>query len=167
MPDDRAMFATSGGMWDERQAPQAPLLFLRFPGRFIDVREALNTVKARLAPLDISDDGFATAELVLAEVLNNVVEHAYATRDGDIALELRLCDGAIACLVTDTGRSMPRGTPPSGNAKVLNVPLDELPEGGFGWYLIRSLTQELAYRRERRANHLSFKIPLDIRERAP
>lgn len=120
----------------------------------------------QLVDLDLSDDGFACAELVLAEVLNNVVEHAYAVREGYIELDLRHCDGALACTVTDTGRPMPRGTPPSGNEMVVNVPLEDVPEGGFGWFLIRSLTHELAYRRERGANRLSFKLPLDYRDQA-
>ena len=168
MPDERAMLAAGGGCDDRHEMPQgAPLIHMRFPGRFMAVREALHSVMTQLAVLDLSEDGFASTELVLAEALNNVVEHAYATREGEIELDLRLCGGALACKVTDTGRPMPQGTPPSGNALVVNVPLDEVPEGGFGWFLIRSLTHELAYRRERRANHLSFKLPLERRDRAP
>lgn len=166
MPDDRALFVINGAWDDRREARGRPLLHMRFPGRFLDVREALQTVRAQLVRLELTDDGFATAELVLAEVLNNVVEHAYAIHEGDIDLELRLCDGALACQVVDNGRPMPQGTPPSGNATVVNVPLDDIPEGGFGWFLIRSLTHELAYRRERRANRLSFKLPLELSERA-
>jgi serine/threonine-protein kinase RsbW len=40
-------------------------------------------------------------------------------------------------------------------------PLDDLadlPEGGFGWYLIRSLTEELSYRRSNGINRLSFQL---------
>ena len=37
---------------------------------------------------------------------------------------------------------------------------EELPEGGFGWYLIQDLTQELCYYREDRRNFLAFRIPL-------
>lgn len=36
--------------------------------------------------------------------------------------------------------------------------LEDIPEGGYGWFLIRSLTKDLAYHRINGTNHLSFLI---------
>ena len=142
-----------------------PLLRLTLEGEPVGVRGALARVTATLAPLGLSEGCRSTAELVLAEVLNNVVEHAYAQATGPILLDLRLVDWAgepaLDCTVTDRGRPMPEGTPPPGGPVILDVPLADLPEGGFGWYLIRSLTQELHYARETGRNRLSFRIPLE------
>jgi serine/threonine-protein kinase RsbW len=38
---------------------------------------------------------------------------------------------------------------------------DDLPEGGFGWFLIRELTKDLQYVRHEDQNRLTFSIPID------
>ena len=40
--------------------------------------------------------------------------------------------------------------------------MQALPEGGFGWALIRDMTRDLTYRRQGRMNRLSFVIDLDM-----
>lgn len=105
------------------------------------------------------DDG--TVELVLAEVLNNIVEHAYSDAAGLITLDLRRARGRLCCLLRDEGRPMPAGCLPPGLAPALGPApaIADLPEGGFGWFLIRSLTRDLHYDREPGCNRLSFSIP--------
>ena len=64
--------------------------------------------------------------------------------------------------VVDTGLPMPGGEAPAGKlGKLLEI--QDLPEGGFGWFLIRSLTQELTYQREGNQNTLSFCVDVDYR----
>lgn len=96
------------------------------------------------------------AELVLAEVLNNVVEHASAEASGRvIAVELWSGPAGLYCRITDDGRPMPGACPPA-------APLPEpraLPEGGFGWPLIHQLTEDLRYSRNQGVNVLSFRVP--------
>lgn len=102
----------------------------------------------------------SNAEIVLAEVLNNIVEHAYATTTGDIALKVHRTDAGLACEVTDWGVEMPGLTLPQGAFQALGE-IDDLPEGGFGWFLIRSLVEGLIYRREMGENRLSFLLPYE------
>ncbi|WP_274378851.1 ATP-binding protein [Alkalilacustris brevis] len=133
----------------------------RFLCQPLTVRATLECLMARLAPVILSQERAASTELVVAEVLNNVAEHAYAGAPGMV--ELRVCripDG-LTFEVVDHGVPMPDGTPPLGRQVLHDVPLDQLPEGGFGWFLIRSLTRRLDYRREPGRNRLSFLIPLD------
>ena len=36
--------------------------------------------------------------------------------------------------------------------------VEDLPEGGFGWHVIRTLSKDLHYRRENGRNQLSFRL---------
>jgi serine/threonine-protein kinase RsbW len=121
------------------------------------VRDGLRTALSTSPMTLLSDDDRGTAEIVLAEVLNNVVEHAYATLSGDIRLSLTLTQGRLNCQIEDEGLAMPGGEPPAGN---LPDAVD-LPEGGFGWHLIRILSTGLAYERLGRTNRLSFSLPAE------
>lgn len=103
-----------------------------------------------------------TAELVLAEVLNNVAEHAYADRPGTVEVTLTPVTSGIRCLIVDWGVAMPGERLPDGRLPGgADTALEDLPEGGFGWHLIRVLTQDLAYQRSGDQNRLSFLLPLD------
>lgn len=97
------------------------------------------------------------AEIVLAEVLNNVVEHAYASGRGEIEVALQLSRGRLTCEITDTGAPMPEQQMPAGR-DVTSGPEEPLPEGGFGWSLIRTLARDLDYRRTDGINRLSFRL---------
>ena len=55
---------------------------------------------------------------------------------------------------------MPDHTLPMGLPQPIGVDKD-LPEGGFGWFLIRSLTENLTYRRIDARNHLSFQLIIE------
>lgn len=142
------------------QAMPPPLILLSLQGEEHAVREALGRLMAALVPLGLTHDCRETVELVLAEVLNNIVEHAYAEAPGPIEVELRAAADGVGCVICDHGRPMPDGTPPLGRQTLLDVPLEDLPEGGFGWFLIRSLTRDLDYVRQRGSNRLSFLIPI-------
>lgn len=123
------------------------------------VREALLAM-TRTAPLaDLHPDRRDLAEIVLAEVLNNVAEHAYAGGPGDITVTLSQVRDRLWCVVTDRGRVMPQGQLPPGTLPATaGVQLADLPEGGFGWHVIRSLTADLNYTRDQDQNRLSFLI---------
>jgi serine/threonine-protein kinase RsbW len=121
----------------------------------LSVRDGLACLTAAAPVANLPADHRATTELVLAEVLNNVAEHAYPLGGGTVAVSLRLTGIGLSCLVADTGLPMPDGTLPKGF-----LPRVDLPEGGFGWHLIRSLTQNLHYARSDGQNRLSFVIPV-------
>lgn len=108
--------------------------------------------------------GYATGrtwEVVLAEYLNNIVEHAYAgTSDGAIKLWLT-CDGAMAHIVLqDTGVALPDHEVPLPLRPDVQVETEAVPEGGFGWFLIHSLCSDLRYVRKGAENWASFRVSL-------
>ncbi len=136
-----------------------PDLRLAFFGTPLSVRRALARVREACAELGEADSG--TVELALAEALNNVVEHAYSDREtGPVNLRLHHDGDAIRVVLRDHGAPMPVDGLPSGIPGDLPDSLFDLPEGGFGWLIIRDLAQDFAYRREGRVNTLTFRIPV-------
>lgn len=132
-------------------------LCLALPATTEGVREALCQALAS-QPLQRQTPAFrGAAELVLAEALNNIVEHAYAGQSGQIELRLQPRAGGLTVTITDWGRPMPGGAPPPGNPPALSSGAD-LPEGGFGWHLIRRLTSGLDYQRSVNRNVLRFDL---------
>ena len=130
---------------------------LTIPGHPSAVRDGLRALLDTVLLRSLPEDGRGTAEIVLAEALNNIVEHAYAHHDGEIEISLQLRQNELLCVISDTGVPMPSGQLPSG---VLTSFEDtaHLPEGGFGWHLIRCLSKDLTYRRTGDRNLLSFRL---------
>ncbi|SEN83055.1 serine/threonine-protein kinase RsbW [Gemmobacter aquatilis] len=122
------------------------------------VRDALGLLRTEPGFRALGPEAGGQVEIVLAEVLNNVVEHAYAGDGGWISVHLCRDAGAVGIEVRDHGRPMPGLCLPDGTLPELG---GEIPEGGFGWFLIRSLTRDLKYSRDGTSNRLSFNIPLD------
>lgn len=127
---------------------------LTIPGTAIDVHDALRDLADGVLS-ELADAERTTAQIVLAEVLNNIVEHAYAGQGGRIDLLLAPEVGGLRCVVTDCGVPMPSGRLPKGRSPRPG----DLPQGGFGWFLIRSLARDLRYSREGGRNELSFRLP--------
>lgn len=132
------------------------------PSDPIAVREALCALFDRLMVGPMADDTRTTAQIVLAEALNNIVEHAYAQTDGEIEVTLEISAHGLKCSIVDHGSPMPDGELPAGlltaHGQSPGMALDDLPEGGFGWHLIRTLSQDLSYRRVGGDNLLTFRI---------
>ncbi|MBY6115065.1 ATP-binding protein [Mameliella alba] len=126
-----------------------------------DVRKTLEAINGLLKGEVSSPAADSNWELVVAEVLNNIVEHAYEDRaGGDILLKLTFAPKRLAVEFTDFGRPMPNGAAPEGAPADLDVAVEDLPEGGFGWFLIRSLSENLAYSHDGDRNRLTLTIPL-------
>lgn len=163
--------STRGG---EVTAPPPPTFHRVLRADPLSVRHTLAELCRKLGPL-CPADAIGRLELVLAEVLNNIVEHGIGAGHGDDAggdnaagiararavhLLVSLEGRTLRCVITDTGvllpgdclapRSLPRCEP-------------ELPEGGFGWYLIQDLVSELGYSRSAGRNCLTFTLPVDAK----
>ncbi len=130
---------------------------LVIPGDHLAVRNGLRALFDTLLLKSMPEEDRGTAEIVLAEALNNIVEHAYSSHDGEIEISLQLRQNALICTISDNGLPMPDSVMPDGRLAELGA-FGDLPEGGFGWHLIRNLSQELSYRREAGRNHLSFRL---------
>lgn len=141
----------------------APVFELEFEGGAFAVRWALSKVEEYLAPLCLDSDEIGTIEIVLAEALNNVVKHAYAYEKGPICISCAPQENELAFAICDYGQPMPDGHRPLARTQALDVGIADLPEGGFGWYLIDNLAKDICYERTGGANKLSFMIVTSAR----
>ncbi|MGI3187247.1 ATP-binding protein [Nioella aestuarii] len=134
----------------------------RFQAQSTIVSIELLGLNQTLIQLGLPIEQLFSLELVLAEILNNVVEHAYQDRgEGQIELTVSVRDGSIYCGVSDFGSPMPGGIlPPARRHSPKALALQDLPEGSFGWALIRDLTTGLDYSRNEGVNRLTFRIDL-------
>lgn len=131
------------------------------PSQYSAVREALSNLLTTLREAGVGAEDTGTIELVLAEALNNVVEHAYREDpDHSFVLTSSVSEAGLAVRMTDQGVPMPGLALPSGNLPDIDTGLQDLPEGGFGWALIHTLTEELTYQRVDDQNVTSFIIPM-------
>lgn len=139
---------------------QSPCFTIRFAGSQDGVRQALAFIVARLSRAGADADFCGRAEIVLAEVLNNIVEHALRGK-ACVQIEARgtRLDSGWQFIVQDPGHPMPGGAPPIGAMPGLDTGLDDLPEGGFGWAMVRLLAQQIEYSRWPQRNRLGFLIP--------
>lgn len=98
-----------------------------------------------------------TAELVLAEVLNNIVEHGgEGVQRGGVAVRLVQRCNHVRVTVVDKGRAVPGEV--MENVAMPRGKGGDLPEGGFGWALIFLGTEDLRYRRWHGHNILRFRL---------
>lgn len=93
--------------------------------------------------------------LCLAEALNNVVEHAYDGMEGKpIYADVHAASDRYEIQIIDEGRAMPGNEPPEGTSEIDVDDFENLPEGGFGWMLIRTLMDDVEYERRDSCNVL-------------
>ncbi len=101
-------------------------------------------------------------EIVLSEVINNINEYAYSGADnGPIEILAEKKASKVAFELVDCGTELPGGALPLGTQQVVKCDIEDLPEGGFGWSLIRQLSSDLEYIRRDGENHLSFVVTID------
>lgn len=124
------------------------------------VRCALKQLLDGLAPLCLNVEEAGTVELVMAEALNNIVEHAYPEGDaaGPINILCKHATDGLHLKVIDEGRAMPNGQTPEGAPVDLDVAFHDMPEGGFGWFMIKHLAKEVRYERAGWENRLMFRL---------
>lgn len=114
----------------------------------LDVRQVLIDLRAALADVVAGDDVRSSVEIAVAEGLNNVVEHSLtASCDGRIHVRMGVDAAHVFVLLQDPGAPYPNWALPDAPQVDLDVPLAELPEGGFGWGMIHALTDRLDYSR--------------------
>jgi serine/threonine-protein kinase RsbW len=125
------------------------------------VRETLCELCHALSPLALPPGDTETIELVLAEALNNIVEHAYrGAADGSLEVAVKARTEGLHVWLCDEGSPMPGGHMPPGAYSGPGSSAAGVPEGGYGWFLIRALTRDLAYTRLDGRNLLSFRLDL-------
>ncbi|MGB7242191.1 MAG: ATP-binding protein [Sulfitobacter sp.] len=124
------------------------------------MRHALAELMSALAPLNLEIEDAGVVEIVIAEILNNIVKHAYLSTNGSGPIGIRCTHkkNGLHFRITDSGGSMPNNQLPDGAAANLDGNLADLPESGFGWPIIKSLAKDVYYQRLDQKNRLDMRL---------
>lgn len=134
---------------------------MAFRATEMEARQAIAAISARLRATNIDRDRADEVEIALAEAINNVVEHAYVDSEpGTVRVLCSLRAAQLDIRICDTGTPLPENRLPPGLAADVSVAKADLPEGGFGWFLIRELTSDIRYDQCGLINHLSLRFDL-------
>ena len=96
------------------------------------------------------------ANLILEELVLNSLTHGDTSGPTEIDLELNSQDFTLAISLTDDGSPFnPLTDAPEPD---VTLPLAERPIGGLGVYLVKTMGEELEYRRESNRNHLKLVV---------
>lgn len=134
---------------------------LALPAQVDAIAEAVESALAISPPMragDGTEQGTDAMRLALTEALNNVLEHGGHDAREPIHLHVGTSGQAYWICVEDAGHQIPAAllfepaeTPEPDYA---SMPLDALPEGGWGWMLIRASVERLEYARRDDRNYL-------------
>ncbi len=120
----------------------------RFQSDNLSTRKTLREIRHALEREAVHSDFVSRVESVLAELFNNIAEHAYQDMGmGEVHCTIDRQDDTMTVEVTDQGVPMPGGEMPEGALPDMDVDITDLPEGGFGWFIIRSQVDALTYQR--------------------
>lgn len=90
--------------------------------------------------------------VVLDEVLSNILKYAYGDKaQHKIRVKLTARDAEVEIGIEDDGQPFDPLTQPTPD---LTLPLAQRPEGGLGVHFVRSLMDDVRYKREHNRNYL-------------
>ncbi len=146
-----------------KQQDVAPL-FLRtgLASKPLSVRSALLQVERTLQRAGVPNRVQSSIGIALAEVLNNIVEHAYnGCGKNRISLSLWLSDTEVGIETRDNGKPLPiENLLFEQDWPEIDGPIECLPEGGFGWCIVQELADGVIYRRSDGENRLTLRFGL-------
>jgi anti-sigma regulatory factor (Ser/Thr protein kinase) len=130
---------------------------LTLPARLESFPAFREFVRSGAAAAEVPDGELEKLDLVLEEVLINIARYAYAPEAG--VAEVAFAPGGTGMLeveISDWGNAF---NPLEVEPPDFSRGLAERPIGGLGVFLVRSMVNSLAYRREQDRNILSFRFP--------
>jgi serine/threonine-protein kinase RsbW len=134
-----------------------------FTATNLDARSGITSVVEELRSLGVPGPRVDEVQIALTEAVNNVVEHAYAgSAPGDVRIRGELHPERLWISIQDAGAPFQAGILPEGRPADVDVPIEDLPEGGFGWFLIRELASQVQYERTDGNNNLSLCFEIQV-----
>jgi serine/threonine-protein kinase RsbW len=127
---------------------------LHFPATFAEIRAVLSQLINSPITVGLTESRLRDLELVLAEALNNVAEHAYAQMPGgEVRVSVTRQTDHLVVAIRDHGVQMPVQRPQ------IPAPADnDTSEGGRGWLLINALCRKVSYERLAGTNRLTLEF---------
>jgi serine/threonine-protein kinase RsbW len=140
-----------------------PLVSIRLPALMENLPRLIEPVSAAARALGIGEEKCADLELALEEALVNIFRYAYPDKPGPVIVSCRTAVDCLAVLLEDEGIafSVTAVSPPD-----LNRDMADQKIGGLGIHLIKTLMDEVRYRREGNRNRLELILFLNGKEGA-
>jgi serine/threonine-protein kinase RsbW len=114
-------------------------------------------VREGAAAAGIATEQFDMLDLVLEEILINVARYAYGPGKGDVGVAYWPAGpGTLRVEIEDSGRVF---NPLEADPPDLSRGIAERPIGGLGVFLVKSMVDDIEYRREGHRNVLAFTFP--------
>ncbi len=135
-----------------------------FSATELEARSGISSIVDQLRNRGVPQPRVEEVQIALAEAVNNVVEHAYAdNQPGDVNIRCQLNADTLSIYIRDAGQPLPDEKLPEGKPQSLDGAIEDLPEGGFGWFLIRELTSDIQYERSEGENNLVPSFEIQVR----
>jgi len=130
------------------------MLMKKMPARVESLHELLTFIRTEAKKRGFSEDALNRIELVAEEALVNVFVHGYTQNQGQVEVRCLVEDDpALTIEIRDAGVSF---DPLSLADPDVESDLTKRKIGGMGVFLIRKMTDRVAYRREGDINILSM-----------
>jgi serine phosphatase RsbU (regulator of sigma subunit)/anti-sigma regulatory factor (Ser/Thr protein kinase) len=131
---------------------QPALLELTLANRSSELQRLASEVERFAQSQRIPDADVHALSLALDEVITNTISYGYDDQGAhEIRVRLMLANGRLSAEVEDDGRPFDPLTTPQPD---LTSAVEDRPVGGLGIHLVRSLMEQVDYRRESGKNHL-------------
>src|SRR5208283_5857309 len=132
------------------------MLIKKMPARAESLHDLLTFITDEAKRKGFSEDALRRIELVAEEALVNVFVHGYPQNQGQVEVRcLASDDSSLTIEISDTGVSF---NPLSLADPDLQPDLATRKIGGMGVFLIRKMTDGVAYRREGNNNILNMTV---------
>lgn len=144
----------------ERVGPVQPhALHRRIGATAQDVSAFLGDFTDITATWPLCQTVLGDAVILLGEFLNNVVEHGDPAPETEIDIAVTLGVAHLRVATVDRGAPLPGDCLAGAVLPDAAAEIDDLPEGGFGWFIIHQIASDIAYERTDDRNCLVFSIP--------
>jgi serine/threonine-protein kinase RsbW len=132
-----------------------PVFTLRLPNKLAAIGEAADEIAGFCAARGVPQAAIGNLNLALDEAMTNTIEYGWPDGgDHELALTVLVGDGAVVAEISDDGRAFnPLEVPPPD----LESDLESRLVGGLGVHFMKTLMDDVAYRREGGRNVLTMR----------
>lgn len=135
-----------------------PLVSIRLPASIENLPGFLRPLRAFAAAHHLDDDRINDLELALEETLVNIFSYAYPEKPGHVELSCWIADGSLIIFIVDEGLAFSTDSAVSPD---ITTDLLERKIGGLGIHLIKSLMDDVQYRRDGDRNVLKLMLAIN------